>query len=156
MRSGVHPFAGLLMACLQYFVLLGFRFFRVRARLCALLRNSARRRAVVDLLRPVGNIGLLHERGLPWVLQVNQRRCGCPALRLRFQRQPQIRPEDLYQLLPRAPYKNLAHRKWCLVRPSERYTGDYGTGRTQVQLSITLVVACVDEGHGAVDKFQNR
>lgn len=131
-------------------------FSRVRALLRILLGMSARRCAVVDLLRPIGNIGLFHKRGRPWVFQVNQRRYGGPALRLRFQSQPQKRPEDFYQPLPRAPYKNLAHRKRRLVRPSERHTGDHGTGRTQVQLSFTLVVACVDEGNRAVDKLQDR
>ena len=36
----------------------------------------------------MGNVRLLHKRGLPWEFQVDQRRYGGPALCLRFQGQP--------------------------------------------------------------------
>ena len=60
---------------------------------------------------------------------------------------PQLKKafKNIYQPLPRKPYKKLAYAKRCLVRPSERHTSNDGTGRTQVQLSFTLVIACVDE-----------
>ena len=45
----------------------------VRARLRVLVSITTYRPAVVHLLRPVGNIGLLHKRGLPGVFQVHQR-----------------------------------------------------------------------------------
>ena len=97
--SVVHPFPKLPMAFLQKFVLLKFFCHRARARLRVLLRISHGRRAVVDLLRPVGNVGLLQKRGLPRVLKVNQRRYGGPALRLRFQGQPQKRFQILLVFL---------------------------------------------------------
>ena len=71
----------------------------MRGRLRGLFGVRVSRRAVVHLLRAVGNVGLLHKRGLPWVLQVDQRRYGGPALCLRFQGQPQKRLQVLLILL---------------------------------------------------------
>ena len=71
----------------------------MRARLRVLLRISASGRAVIHLLRPVRNVGLLHKRGLPGIFQIHQRRYGRPALRLRFQCQPQKRLQVLLVLL---------------------------------------------------------
>lgn len=62
---------------------------RVRGLLRTCLRTRVLRVAIVDLLRPMRDIGLFDERGLSGVFQVNQRRDGCPALRLCFQCQPQ-------------------------------------------------------------------
>ena len=71
----------------------------MRARLRVLLRISVSRRAVVHLLRPVRNVGLLHKRSLARVFQIHQRRYGGPALCLRFQGQPQKRLEVLLIVL---------------------------------------------------------
>ena len=45
---------------------------------------------------------------------------------------PQLKKafKNIYQPLPRKPYKKLAYAKRCLVRPSERHTSNDGTGRT--------------------------